>query len=370
MIFKTYNQNGQTLLDSQTAVFTLIKAGTLTRVLATPFEQNKREVWYRAKRLGFNSEMRKRLADIHTTEYCMYYMDVANVKSPIVAIHYNGQMTNCSPLAYQSAGQMDNGLRLMFYADRRLSDDELNKYHIYVFDTQLQRETRVGINLYDEKGNITFSNKNPLLNIHQPNLKSNYLNKNILPTFPVPHQIKSDFYEAYLNLHHRLKTLPQDYLTSREWSDELRYHLERLYRKYQYSLNDTVLSHHIPLEQGKYAGVLGCAVSLAIWRNPNYDPALDYNDKNSNAVRIGQFLSAWDGQEKTLKFGLFRELMYDRQNINNVGCMDGLVAYSPFSPSTTGEIQKINTDWLPINIVFDVQNPSYVDVSKMPFPFN
>lgn len=165
MIFKTYNNQGQTLLDSQTAVFTLIQVGKLTRLLNKDFANNKREYWYRAKRLGINSTMRQGFADIHSKEYCMYYLDVPNAISPIVVIYYGGLAKDCEPVALLNAGQFEGKTRLMFYSNGRLSDEQLDKYRIYVFDTVVQRETQVGINLYDKQGKVTFSNKNTLLNL-------------------------------------------------------------------------------------------------------------------------------------------------------------------------------------------------------------
>lgn len=165
MIFKTYNEQGQTLLDSQTPVFALIKTAHLTRLLETPFDQNKRQMWYRAKRLGFNSKKRQRQVDIHTKEYCMYYADVPSVIAPITTISYNGDAAECEPIVFLNAGQFGGKTRLMFYSNGRLSDDELARYRIHIFDTNVQKERQVGINLYDKQGNVTFSNHSRLLRL-------------------------------------------------------------------------------------------------------------------------------------------------------------------------------------------------------------
>ena len=53
----------------------------------------------------------------------------------------------------------------MFYSNGRLSDEQLANYRIHVFDINVQRQTQVGINLYDKKGNVTFSNHSRLLNM-------------------------------------------------------------------------------------------------------------------------------------------------------------------------------------------------------------
>lgn len=165
MIFKTYTKQGQILLDSQTPVFALIKTVTPTRLLTPPFDQNKRELWYRAKRLGFNSKMRQRWVNIYTKEYCMYYADVPSVMTPITTISYDGNATECEPIVFLNAGQFDGKTRLMFYSNGRLSDEQLANYRIHVFDINVQRQTQVGINLYDKKGNVTFSNHSRLLNM-------------------------------------------------------------------------------------------------------------------------------------------------------------------------------------------------------------
>lgn len=165
MIFRTYTKQGQILLDSQTPVFALTKTVTPTRLLTPPFDQNKRELWYRAKRLGFNSKMRQRWVDIYTKEYCMYYADVPSVMTPITTISYDGMAHECEPIVFLNAGQFDGKTRLMFYSNGRLSDEQLANYRIHVFDINVQRQTQVGINLYDKKGNVTFSNHSRLLNM-------------------------------------------------------------------------------------------------------------------------------------------------------------------------------------------------------------
>ncbi|STY99038.1 Uncharacterised protein [Moraxella lacunata] len=165
MIFRTYTKQGQILLDSQTPVFALIKTVTPTRLLTPPFDQNKRQMWYRAKRLGVNSKMRQRWVDIHTKEYCMYYADVPSVMTPITTISYDGNAAECEPIVFLNAGQFDGKTRLMFYSNGRLSDEQLARYRIHVFDINVQRQTQVGINLYDKKGNVTFSNHSRLLNM-------------------------------------------------------------------------------------------------------------------------------------------------------------------------------------------------------------
>lgn len=178
MNFRTYNQQGQVLLDSEQAVFSFIKSGRLTRLFATPFESNKREYWYRAKRLGINSKMRQGWADIHTKEYCMYYIDVPNAISPLATVYYDGLAKDCNPVIYINSGQFNGITRMMFYSNGRLSDEELAKFHIYVFDVNVIKETHVGMNLYDRNGNVTFSNRSkPMLmtpiNIKGVSIKGN-----------------------------------------------------------------------------------------------------------------------------------------------------------------------------------------------------
>lgn len=109
--------------------------------------------------------MRQRWVDIHTKEYCMYYADVPSVMTPITTISYDGMAHECEPIVFLNAGQFDGKTRLMFYSNGRLSDDELARYRIHVFDTNVKRQTQVGINLYDKLGNVTFSNHSRLLNI-------------------------------------------------------------------------------------------------------------------------------------------------------------------------------------------------------------
>lgn len=176
MIFRIYNKGGLVLLDNQTPVFALRKIDKLKRVLTKDFANNKRQYWYRAKRMGFNSKMRQGFADIHTPEYCMYYIDISGLSTPITAVYFDGYSKDCEPVIFLNAGKYDdNTTRLMFYSNGRLTDEQLNKTYIYIFDTIIQREENVGINIYDKQGNITFSSKNPLLNAQE--IKINFSKK-------------------------------------------------------------------------------------------------------------------------------------------------------------------------------------------------
>ncbi|WP_338150742.1 Arm DNA-binding domain-containing protein [Moraxella bovis] len=57
--------------------------------------------------------------------------------------------------------------RMMFYSNGRLSDAELAKFQIYIFDVvATEKETTVGMNLYDREGNVTFSSRSQPMSVH------------------------------------------------------------------------------------------------------------------------------------------------------------------------------------------------------------
>lgn len=175
-MFKTYDKNGQVLFDSQKSVFSFIKSGRLTRLLDKTFQNNKREVWYRAKRLGINSKMRQRWADIYTPEYCMYYIDVDNPISPIASVYYDGLTKDCNPVAHLNTGFFDGKARMMFYSNGRLSDEELAKFQIYIFDNKVEKETIAGLNTYDKQGKLTFSSRSMPMSLYMNVIKQNIPN--------------------------------------------------------------------------------------------------------------------------------------------------------------------------------------------------
>lgn len=166
MIFKTYNKDGLVLLDTTKPVFSYLGEFKPKRLLEKEFKDNKREMWYRAKRLGINSKMRQRWVDIHTPEYCMYYIDIPNAISPIAFTATNFNIKDSKSFVFLNTGFFDNKTRMVFYSNGRLSNEQLEKTYIQVYDTKIQKEDKVGVNLYDKQGNITFSSKNRPLDIN------------------------------------------------------------------------------------------------------------------------------------------------------------------------------------------------------------
>lgn len=167
MSFRTYNAAGQKLLDSDELVFSFVMSGRLTRLLDKPFETNKRVYSHRAKRLVFNSRIETRTADIYSPEYCMYYIDVPRAVSPVCAIYYDGLSSDCNPVVYLNTGYVGSTARMMFYSNGRLSDAELAKFQIYIFDVvATEKETTVGVNLYDRESNVTFSSRSNPMRVH------------------------------------------------------------------------------------------------------------------------------------------------------------------------------------------------------------
>ena len=156
MTFRTYNKEGQKLLDSDEAVFSFVKSGRLTRVINYTYESTRKE-WTTSRWLGTGTKHWESFTK--TREYCMYYIDLPNAISPIAGVYYEGLGSQCNPVVYLNTGYFNSMARMMFYSNGRLSDSELAKFQIYIFDINVIKETQVGINLYDSQGNITFSSR-------------------------------------------------------------------------------------------------------------------------------------------------------------------------------------------------------------------
>lgn len=347
MSFKTYNTQGQLLLDSEQSVFNFVKSGRLTRLFATPFEQNKREYWYRAKRLGFNSEMRKGQADIHTPEYCMYYIDLPNAISPIAGVYYDGLAKDCNPVVYLNTGYFDGMARLMFYSNGRLSNEELAKFHIYIFDVNVIKEDKVGINLYDRQGNITFSSRSMPMSMLINTIDDN-----------IPDDIKklSDEEAKVINNHiNHYYDYGVDYYHNNTGSDA---HIISKRKNYGSFLSDGI---PIQSKNKKCAGILSPELIVG------YYP----KDSSELTTAIGDY----DG---------FFQLKYhagDAYPIISalavfacVGCVDGasIKPTYPFSRiSTNGKALPTNAELLQRRLVFNQASSfNFVDIDILPFPFH
>ncbi|MFB6347879.1 hypothetical protein ACFBZI_07700 [Moraxella sp. ZJ142] len=156
-IFKTYKADGSLLLDANLVKYGLIKS--------CGFE-------YRGDSASNPANI---LHDVVKGLFShVFTVDVVSQNCPICFIHYDGTI-------YDSYGLINggrdynfvypfkvlkgkNGYRFYFgsiSADPRM----LDKIRFYFFDAFMQRETKVGLNLYDQNGVLTFSTANPPLHI-------------------------------------------------------------------------------------------------------------------------------------------------------------------------------------------------------------
>lgn len=347
MSFKTYNAQGQLLLDSEQSVFNFVKSGKLTRLLATPFEQNKREYWYRAKRLGVNSEMRQGKADIHTPEYCMYYIDLPNAISPIAGVYYDGLAKDCNPVVYLNTGYFDGMARLMFYSNGRLSDEELAKFQIYIFDVNVIKEDKVGINLYDRQGNVTFSSRSVPLSLQTKTTRQH-----------IPSEIKSlSSDEANLLTRHveHYYDYGVDYYNNQTGSDR--------------AMIDKRKNHGVPLSEllpirtaKRCVGILSPKLSVGYYP---YD-----------TTELTNAIGDYDGyyQLKFLAGETYPHFMTPMV-LACVGCVDGnhIKTVPPFEHiNQNGTVRAMTEALTTRNLIFnhDVVSVYFADIDNLPFMFN
>lgn len=347
MSFKTYNKQGQKLLDSDEAVFSFVKSGRLTRLLATPFGRHKRTYWYRAKRLGINSKMREGRTNIHTPEYCMYYIDLPNAISPIAGVYYDGLAKDCNPVVYLNTGYFDGMARLMFYSNGRLSDSELAKFRIYIFDVNVVKETGVGINLYDRQGNVTFSSRSVPMSLQTKTTRQN-----------IPSDIKVlSRDEARLLTRHVTHFYDDgvDYYNNQTGSDR--------------ALINKRKNHGVPLSgllptrtSNRCVGMLSPKLSVGYYPNNSSeltDAIGEHDGYYSLEFRAGQ------------NYPNFMESVV----LACVGCSDGnhIKVVPPFENiSQNGTVKAMKPELTARNLIFDsdVVNIYFSDIDNLPFPYN
>lgn len=165
--FKTFDETGKELLNANLATYCFVKSGKLTRLISHTFESTYRVIGKKARTA--NTGHKNIYGYIHTPHYCVYYIDLPlDSISPIPFIYYTGSATDADTvpsLVYLSTGKVGNNTRLFFYSNGRLSDTELNSFNIYIFDIKPLKEDKVGLNLYNQQGQLTFSSKTYPLSI-------------------------------------------------------------------------------------------------------------------------------------------------------------------------------------------------------------
>ncbi|AKG07074.1 hypothetical protein AAX05_01440 [Moraxella bovoculi] len=346
MSFRTFNQQGQKLLDSDEAVFSFVKSGRLTRLLDTPFEKNKRKYWYRAKRLGINSKLREGQADIHTPEYCMYYIDLPNAISPITGVYYDGLAKDCNPVVYLNTGYFDDMARMMFYSNGRLSDAELAKFHIYIFDVNVIKENKVGINLYGRQGNVTFSSRSMPMSLQTKTTRQS-----------IPNNIKllsSD--EARLLTHHVTHSYDHgvDYYNNSTGSDRAMINKRK--------------NHGVPLSRLLPARITKRCVGIL-------SPKLSVGYYPNNSSELTDAIGDHDGHY-SLEFSAGETYPHFMTPVvlACVGCVDGnhIKVVPPFDIiNQDGTTRTMKQELTTRNLIFsdDEVNILFSDIDNLPFPF-
>lgn len=360
MSFCTYSIYNQKLLDSDEAVFCFVHSGRLTRLLDKPFRENKREYSYRAKRVGINAKRRSGKADILTPEYCMYYIDVPHATSPMASVYYDGLSQDCNPVVYLNTGFIGNTARMMFYSNGRLSDAELAKFQVYVFDVSTAKETTVGMNLYDREGNVTFSSRSQPMSVHTKHVHDN-----------IP-----DYYKYVTN---REASLAEDgYFSRRKWEDY--YYLARGDFRFEMGkrLNaGTRIDDLVPSTiQSKSAGLASATVRHLKYYPANALELMGYVGLNKR----GDIPNLKEGQEFPILGGHYTHIGYINKHVLShtpiltaIGCSDKpavLFSVSFDDIKRDGTVRQGGTLPGSRRVLFtEYTSFDFVDIKNLPFPF-
>lgn len=239
-VFRLYNENGSVAFDNHTSTFGLIKSGRLIRPEPTDTATQKRDVWgkyirepnittayMREWRLYYQNNpntakdfydvylrnvryrnasgqtvtgdlrpLRQGLAVYNDNDFYQseksYYIDVVCESTPLAFLHCEITKPKYSGILYQldydespflglthlyTKKLSDNLYRLVYVSAMPLSDEELNRFRVYIFGLTKHKANTVGLNLYDDKGNLTFSSANtPLKMFTRPLTLSKNIN--------------------------------------------------------------------------------------------------------------------------------------------------------------------------------------------------
>lgn len=218
-VFRIYNENGGVSFDNQKTVLGLIKSGHLKRFIEFDTDDKKRDYISRTTKdpritkdylilqrryYEENPTASKDFLDVISGEYTIgrkkgflgqplrgllssysdnnyydrsisYYIDVECQTAPIAFLHCDIDKPKYSGVSYKHdyASSPFLGLhhmfthrinqttyRVVFCSAMFLSDRELARFRVYLFGTFKQKQNKVGLNLYDEQGNLTFSSSN------------------------------------------------------------------------------------------------------------------------------------------------------------------------------------------------------------------
>lgn len=384
MSFRVYNKDGNILLDAEQSVFSLVKSSRLTRQLDRPFSHNKNRIRIRNKRLLINSRHEWREADIHTPEYCMYYIDVPNAISPIAAVRYEGDSSDCNPIYLLNTSFIsDNTARLMFYSNGRLTDGQLSRYQVYIFDVEALKENHVGMNLYDRQGNITFSSRSRPLNVideykEEPSLESKeaYLRDAFVTLTQNPRV--TELFRSYLEgLRERLESSGDV-----DWRDTSEYVQRMLVMTAREYMNQYIHAYGLAktIKKGTSKAYAGLTVPTEC-RYAMIDLSQDlFRLNRENTLLYVRYVrqlpqhlfGSPDTPVELLKVrkGLFHT---ERMNVITIGTTDGVLVHEVMPMRSTNgarlEREMINSQ-IVIEFFEVYQHYRYIDVSNLPFPYN
>lgn len=229
-VFRIYNENGGISFDNNKTVLGLVKSGHLKRFIEFDTHEQQRDYidkWIRNSRYTTdylllqrrhyqeNPNATKDFFDVIPNEYTIgnrkgvlrqplrglltsysessyydksisYYIDVVCETAPIAFLHCDIDKPEYSGISYKHhyASSPFLGLhhlythrinettyRVIFCSAMFLSNIELQRFRVYLFSTSKQKANKVGLNLYDEKGNLTFSSNNLPLKMFIQSLK-------------------------------------------------------------------------------------------------------------------------------------------------------------------------------------------------------
>lgn len=351
--FKTFDETGKELLNANLATYCFVKSGKLTRLISHTFESTLRVIGKKARRANTGHE--NVYGYIHTPHYCVYYIDLPlDSISPLPFVHHvSGTMTT-ETVVYLSTGKVGNSTRIFFYSNRRLSDDDLDNIHVFVFDIKPLKENKVGLNLYNQQGQLTFSSKTYPLSIKLETVhlsdKSSYI---ALEYF------RTNWYGSWENSY-----VPYEHLSSP---------LERLL----VGMIDTDFFYKKLVQQGysisNYNGIsknitgIGKIATLPIPQlRKNIYVELNRNESNGTKYHQRGTINIDYVVLKGIGSTLYLDKVLEYREINS----DGKGKYiQPFMPQ-----DSISPFYKGLNGEIDIDEThlkfKYIDVTHLPFPFN
>lgn len=153
-LFRTTDENGRVLLDSNHLFFTYIKSGTLKNFLDKSPRNNsfywdwtlsERKAWFGC------------YIDVVTQGGCPLVFLAINTTNDGFASMTTNQRNYTAPIFGITQKIANNTYRIRFENFYHMTDAELSRFKVYIFDLYVKPATQIGMNIWSENGDLTFS---------------------------------------------------------------------------------------------------------------------------------------------------------------------------------------------------------------------